>query len=82
MEFSETLNRLNDIKYEQKQECDVLDEKIAELEAACLEREDRIRILDTESLHQYEQIVNAIEAIGAIKQKVISVFGTSTYRIF
>ena len=48
----------------------MLDEKIAELEAACLEREDKIRILDADSLQQYEQIVTAIEAIGSIKQKV------------
>ena len=48
----------------------MLDDKIAELEAACFEREDKIRILDTDSLLQYEQIVHAIEAIRAIKQKV------------
>lgn len=48
----------------------MLDEKIAELEAACLEREDKIRILDEDSLQQYEQVIHAIEAIRAIKQKV------------
>ena len=62
---------MNDIKYEQQQESDELDRKIAEIEHACSKRENEIQHLETGSLQQSDQIVTAIEAIGSIVEKVI-----------
>ena len=67
---SETHNRLNEIKYKQKQENEQLEEEIARLEQACNEKESNIKILDSDSAKQYEDVVRAIEAINSIKQKV------------
>ena len=67
---SETHKRLNEVKYKQKQEYEQLEEKIARLEQACQEKEDNIKILDSDSAKQYEDVVRAIEAINSIKHKV------------
>ena len=67
---SETHKRLNEVKYKQKQEYEQLEEKIARLEQACQEKEDNIKILDSDTAKQYEDVVRAIEAINSIKHKV------------
>ena len=56
--------------YKQKQEYEQLEEKIARLEQACQEKEDNIKILDSDTAKQYEDVVRAIEAINSIKHKV------------
>ena len=67
---SETHKRLNEVKYKQKQEYEQLEEKIARLEQVCQEKEDNIKILDSDTAKQYEDVVRAIEAINSIKHKV------------
>ena len=70
MTLSDTKNELDEIKYEQKLEFDQLEREIGLLEAKCIEREQEIDFLETKSIRQYEQLVQAMESIKIIKEKV------------
>ena len=70
MTLSDTKNELNEIKYEQKLEFDQLEREICLLEAKCIEKEQEIDFLETKSIRQYEQLVQAMESIKIIKEKV------------